>query len=226
MTTLPTVLYKDYNANFPTDIISCLLKDRIIMLYGEINDILANLIIAQILYLEAENHDASIYIYINSPGGGVTAALSIYDVMKYVAPKIITVCIGEACSCASLLFCAGDERLIMPNARILLHQPTGGIQGQAADINLYVKEILEIQNILLDLYHQNTNIERDKLKNYFDRDTVFRPAEAVNVGLADKIIASRATTEKRGSYTSKNKDNKNNAENENKIKNTKKQKVQ
>jgi ATP-dependent Clp protease protease subunit len=205
MIVLPIVTHRDQNSNLQFDIFSRLLKDRIIMLCGEINATAANLIIAQILHLESENNEEPIYMYINSPGGVVTSALCIYDVMKYVGPQIVTVCIGEACSCASLLFCAGDRRLIMPNARILLHQTSGGMQGQASDLTIYVKEMLEIQNILIELYYQNTGIAHSVIKEYFDRDSIFRGEQAVKIGLADEIVGSRAKLKKKGSYIEKSK---------------------
>jgi ATP-dependent Clp protease, protease subunit len=188
---VPIVTHRDENTSRQIDIFSRLLKDRVIMLVGPIEDDLSNIVISQLLHLESENSNSDISIYINSPGGSVTAALAIYDVMKYIKPKVNTICIGQACSAASLLLCAGDRRLITKHSRILLHQPIGGTQGQAADLHIYVKEILIIEEQLLEIYHTNTGISKENLKKFFDRDTIFRGKEAVEIGLVDEVVVNR-----------------------------------
>jgi len=188
---IPIVTHRDENINRQIDIFSRLLKDRVVMLVGPIDDSLSNLIISQLLHLESENSQSDISIYINSPGGSVTAALAIYDVMKYIKPKVNTICIGQACSAASLLLCAGHKRMMTKHSRILLHQPIGGTQGQAADLHIYVKEILTIEDQLLQIYYDNTGISKENLKKFFDRDTIFRGKEAIELGLVDEIVENR-----------------------------------
>jgi ATP-dependent Clp protease protease subunit len=175
------------------DIYSRLLKERIIFLTGPINDGVASLICAQLLFLESENPDRDISFYINSPGGVVTAGLAIYDTMQYIRPQISTVCIGQAASAGSLLLCAGakGKRYALPNARVMVHQPSGGFQGQATDIEIHAREILSIRARLNQIYVDHTGQPIEKIEEAMERDRFLSPDEAVSFGLIDKVVSNR-----------------------------------
>jgi ATP-dependent Clp protease protease subunit len=175
------------------DIYSRLLKERIIFLTGPINDAVASLICAQLLFLESENPDRDISFYINSPGGVVTAGLAIYDTMQYIRPQISTVCIGQAASAGSLLLCAGakGKRYALPNARVMVHQPSGGFQGQATDIEIHAREILSIRARLNQIYVDHTGQPIEKIEEAMERDRFLSPDEATDFGLIDKVVTNR-----------------------------------
>ena len=173
------------------DIYSRLFKDRIIFLTGVIDDNIANLICSQLLHLQAEDATKEISLYINSPGGSGTAGLAIYDVMRSVNPPIRTVCIGQACSAASLLMCAGDYRTMLKHSRILIHQPLGQIQGQAQDMQIYVEEIMTVKETFLQLYLKHTKLTRTQIEKFLDRDTILRTKEAIEYGLVDEVIEEK-----------------------------------
>jgi ATP-dependent Clp protease protease subunit len=175
------------------DIYSRLLKDRIIFLGSAMNDEIANLLIAQLLFLESEDPDKDINFYINSPGGLVTAGLAVYDTMQYIKPDIATVCIGQAASMGALLLTAGSQgkRYSLPNARILIHQPMGGFQGQASDIEIQAKEILRMKDSLNAILVRHTGKTIDQIKRDTDRDYFMSADEARNYGIIDHVIANR-----------------------------------
>ncbi len=175
------------------DIFSRLLKERIIFLTGQVNDGVSALITAQLLFLEAENPKKDIAFYINSPGGIVTSGLGIYDTMQYIRPKVTTICIGQACSMGSLLLAAGEpgQRFSLPNSRIMIHQPSGGAQGQATDIEIQAKEILALRKRLNDIYVQHTGQKLSEIEKAMDRDNFMSPAEAKKFGLIDEIYEKR-----------------------------------
>ena len=175
------------------DIFSRLLKERIIFLGGAVNDEVANLIIAQLLFLEAEDPKADITLYINSPGGVVTAGLAIYDTMQYIKPDVSTLCIGQAASMGALLLAAGSKgkRYSLPNSRILIHQPMGGFQGQATDIDIHAKEILKLRKRLNEILVKHTGKTAKKIQADTERDYFMSAEEAVKYGLVDEVISSR-----------------------------------
>jgi ATP-dependent Clp protease protease subunit len=175
------------------DIYSRLLKDRIVFLGTAINDVVANLIIAQLLFLEAEDPEQDIAFYINSPGGSVTAALAIYDTMQYIRPDVSTICIGMAASAGALLLAAGaaKKRFALPHSTILIHQPLGGVQGQATDIEIHAREILRIKSVLNDILVKHTGQPKDRVNEDTDRDRFMTPQEAKVYGLIDEVIVSR-----------------------------------
>lgn len=175
------------------DIYSRLLKERIIFVTGEIEDNMASLIVAQLLFLESENPEKDISMYINSPGGVVTSGLSIYDTMQYIKCKVSTICLGQACSAASLLLCAGEpgKRISLPNSRIMIHQPSGGFKGQATDIEIHAKEILSIKKRLNNIYVHHTGKPLATVEKAMERDNFMSPEDALKFGLIDKIITSR-----------------------------------
>jgi ATP-dependent Clp protease protease subunit len=175
------------------DIYSRLLKDRIIFLGSAMNDEIANLLIAQLLFLESEDPDKDINFYINSPGGLVTAGLAVYDTMQYIKPDIATVCIGQAASMGALLLTAGSpgKRYSLPNARILIHQPMGGFQGQASDIEIQAKEILRMKESLNQILVRHTGKTMDQIQRDTDRDYFMSAVEAKNYGIIDHVIANR-----------------------------------
>lgn len=172
------------------DIFSRLLKDRIIFLDGEINDSTADLIVAQLIFLESENPNKDISIYINSPGGSVTAGLAIYDTMQYIKPDVQTICMGQAASMAALLLAAGakGKRHILPSARIMIHQPWGGVEGQATDIAIHTKELLRIKKLSIDILVDCTNNDRDTIASDVERDFFLNADEALAYGLIDNIM--------------------------------------
>ena len=192
-TTIPMVVEQTARGERAYDIYSRLLKERIIFVSGPIHDALSTLIVAQLLFLESENPKKEISMYINSPGGIVTSGLSIYDTMRYIRPKISTLCVGQAASMGSLLLTAGDkgQRFTLPNSRIMLHQPSGGFQGQASDIALHAKEILLLKERLNLIYVENTGQKLEEVERALDRDNFMTAEEAKAWGIIDEIITSR-----------------------------------
>ena len=187
------------------DIYSRLLKERIIFITGGIDDGVSSLICAQLLFLESENPKKDIALYINSPGGVVTSGLAIYDTMRYIRPDISTVCIGQAASMGSLLLCAGTKgkRYVLPNSRIMIHQPSGGAQGQATDIEIQAREILSLRERLNQIYVDHTEKALDVIEKSVERDTYMSPEEAVEFGLVDEVVLERPHS---GDDDSENKD--------------------
>ena len=190
---VPMVVEQTNRGERSYDIYSRLLKERIIFMVGPVNDAVASLVTAQLLFLEAENPDKEISLYINSPGGLVTAGMAIYDTMQYIRPKISTLCIGQAASMGSLLLAAGEKgkRFALPNARIMVHQPSGGFQGQAADIEIHAKEILDMRSRLNGLYAKHTGQSMDKIEAAMERDRFLTPQEAKEFGLVDEVVDRR-----------------------------------
>ncbi|PIS07953.1 ATP-dependent Clp endopeptidase, proteolytic subunit ClpP [Candidatus Berkelbacteria bacterium CG10_big_fil_rev_8_21_14_0_10_43_13] len=187
---IPTVIEKTINGERAYDIYSRLLKDRIVFLGGSIDDDVANLVIAQLLFLEAEDSKKEITMYINSPGGSVYSGMAIYDTMQYVKPAVSTICVGMAASMAAFLLAGGEKgkRLSLPNSRILIHQPMGGTQGQAADIKIQAEEILKIRDEMNKILAKNTGQSLAKIAADTDRDFYMRAEEAVKYGIIDKVI--------------------------------------
>lgn len=192
---VPTVLEKTSNGERAYDIYSRLLKDRIVMLDTDVNEHSASLVIAQMLFLESENPDADILFYINSPGGVVTAGMAIYDTMQFIKPDVSTIVMGQACSMGSLLATAGapGKRLILPNARHMIHQPSGGARGQATDMLIQVEEILEMKRNLTQIYvdHNSAGKTFDDLAADMERDNYMSAQQAIEYGLADSIVTKR-----------------------------------
>jgi ATP-dependent Clp protease protease subunit len=186
------------------DIFSRLLKERIIYLNGAIEDTLSSLFVSQLLFLESENPEKPIYMYINSPGGLVTSGLAIYDTMQYVQSPIHTVCIGQAASMGSLLVAAGmkGHRYILPNARIMVHQPSGGAQGQATDIAIHAKEILDSRSRINILYAKHTGQDLKRIEDYMERDHFMSPSESLSFGLVDVIMEKRKKNQDEGMHKS------------------------
>ncbi|HWR92209.1 MAG TPA: ATP-dependent Clp endopeptidase proteolytic subunit ClpP [Desulfobacterales bacterium] len=193
MPLIPMVIEQSSRGERAYDIYSRLLKDRIIFLGSAMNDEVANLLIAQLLFLESEDPDKDINFYINSPGGLVTAGLAVYDTMQYIKPNIATVCIGQAASMGALLLTAGTrgKRYSLPNARILIHQPMGGFQGQASDIEIQAKEMLRMKDALNQILVQHTGKTMDLIQRDTDRDYFMSATEAKNYGIIDHVIANR-----------------------------------
>ncbi|WP_291950269.1 ATP-dependent Clp endopeptidase proteolytic subunit ClpP [Campylobacter sp.] len=187
---IPYVVEKTSRGERSYDIYSRLLKDRIVMLSGEIHDDLAASIVAQLLFLEAEDPQKDIYLYINSPGGVVTSGFSIYDTMNYIKPDICTICIGQAASMGAFLLSCGTQgkRFALPNSRIMIHQPLGGARGQATDIEIQAKEILRLKSILNDILAKNTKQKLSKIEKDTDRDFFMSAIEAREYGLIDKVL--------------------------------------
>jgi len=175
------------------DIYSRLLKERVIFLVGPVEDHMANLVVAQMLFLESENPDKDIHLYINSPGGSVTAGLSIYDTMQFIKPDVSTMCIGQAASMGAVLLTGGqkDKRFILPHSRTMIHQPLGGFQGQATDIEIHAKEILDVRERLNKILAGHTGQDMDTIKMDTDRDNFMSASESVEYGLVDKVIEQR-----------------------------------
>tara|TARA_B100001121_G_scaffold303263_1_gene317000 strand:+ start:117 stop:728 length:612 start_codon:yes stop_codon:yes gene_type:complete len=190
---IPMVVEQSSRGERAYDIYSRLLKERIIFLTGPIDDNIASLICAQILFLESENPKKEISFYINSPGGIVWSGLAIYDTMQYVSSKIMTICIGQAASAGSLLLTAGekDMRFSLPNSRIMVHQPSGGYQGQVTDIEIQTNEIKKTKNRLNEIYSKHTGKKLNEIINIMERDKYFSPDEAIKFGLIDKIVENR-----------------------------------
>lgn len=191
---VPMVVEQTSRGERSFDIFSRLLKERIIFLTGQVNDSVSALITAQLLFLEAENPKKDIAFYINSPGGIVTSGLGIYDTMQYIRPKVTTICIGQACSMGSLLLAAGEpnQRFSLPNSRIMIHQPSGGAQGQATDIEIQAKEILSLRKRLNEIYVKHTGQKLGEIEKAMDRDNFMSPVEAKKFGLIDEIYEKRA----------------------------------
>ena len=190
---IPMVVEQTSKGERAYDIYSRLLKERIVFLVGPVNDAVASLVTAQLLFLESENPNKEINFYINSPGGLVTAGLGIYDTMQYIRPKISTMCVGQAASMASLLLAAGTKgkRFSLPNARIMVHQPSGGFQGQATDIQIHAKEILSLKDRLNNIYGKHTGQSVKKISEMLERDKFLDPTEANSLGLIDEIVEKR-----------------------------------
>jgi ATP-dependent Clp protease protease subunit len=188
---VPMVIEQSHRGERAYDIYSRLLKDRIVVLGGPITDDLSNLIIAQLLFLEAEDPEKDINLYINSPGGSVTAGLGIYDTMQYVKPPITTICLGQAASMGALLLSAGTKgkRFALPNARVMIHQPMGGFQGQATEIDIHAREILKIRERLNDILARHTGQPLDKIALDTERDYFMSGEEARRYGIVDEVIA-------------------------------------
>ena len=196
-TLVPMVVEQSARGERAYDIYSRLLKERIIFISGPINDAVSTLVVAQLLFLEAENPKKEISMYINSPGGIVTSGLSIYDTMQYVRPEISTLCIGQAASMGSLLLAAGHpgRRFSLPNSRIMLHQPSGGFQGQASDIALHAEEILNLKKRLNSIYVKHCKQKLSKVETTLDRDNFMTAEEAKGWGIIDKIVNTRKNTD-------------------------------
>lgn len=196
-TLVPMVVEQTSRGERSYDIFSRLLKENIIFLTGQVNDQVAGLITAQLLFLEAENPKKDIAFYINSPGGLVTAGMGIYDTMQYIRNKVSTICIGQACSMGSLLLTAGEkgQRYSLPNSRIMVHQPSGGAQGQATDIEIQAREILSLRERLNSIYVKHTGQKLSVIEAALERDTFMSPEEAMKFGLIDKIFDKRDAEE-------------------------------
>jgi ATP-dependent Clp protease protease subunit len=179
------------------DIYSRLLKERIIFLTGGVNDDVSSLVCAQLLFLESENPTKDISFYINSPGGIVSSGLAIYDTMRYIRPDVSTVCVGQAASMGSLLLCAGtpEKRYALPNSRVMVHQPSGGAQGQAADIEIQAREILKLRERLNQIYVEHTGQDLETIEKAMDRDNFMGPDEAKEFGLIDEVVTQRPANE-------------------------------
>ena len=197
MSYVPMVVEQSGQGERAYDIYSRLLKDRIIFLSGEVEDNMANTIVAQMLFLEAEDPDKDIYLYINSPGGVVTAGRAIYDTMQYIKPDVSTICIGQAASMGSLLLTAGakGKRFALPNARIMIHQPLGGARGQSTDVQIQAKELLRIRQMLNEILSQRTGKSMEQIEADTERDNFMSAAEAVEYGLVDKVIVREADSQ-------------------------------
>ena len=187
---VPYVVEQSGNGERSYDIYSRLLKDRIIMLTGEINDTVASSVVAQLLFLESEDPDKDIYLYINSPGGVVTAGMAIYDTMQYIKPDVSTICVGQAASMGSLLLTAGakGKRFALPNARIMIHQPLGGARGQSTDIQIQAQEMQRTRDMINKVLADHTGQDLDKINTDTERDNFMSAEEAVAYGLVDKVI--------------------------------------
>ncbi len=193
MTLIPIVIEQTSRGERAYDIYSRLVKERIIFVTGPIEDSMASVIVAQLLFLESENPDKDIYMYINSPGGIVTAGLSIYDTMQYIKPDVSTLWIGQAASMGSLLLAAGTKgkRYSLPHSRIMIHQPSGGYQGQATDIEIHANEILRVKKKLNQIYEKHTGNSLKKIEEMMERDKFMDSEEAKKIGLVDKVMAER-----------------------------------
>ena len=191
---IPMVVEQSARGERAYDIYSRLLKERIVFLVGQINDSAASLITAQLLFLEAENPKKDIYLYINSPGGLVTAGLGIYDTMQYVKPEVSTLCIGQACSMGSFLLGAGQKgkRFSLPNSRIMVHQPSAGFQGQATDIEIHANEVLSLKKRLNEIYSKHTGKSVDDIKKALERDNFMTAENAKSFGLIDQVVEKRS----------------------------------
>jgi ATP-dependent Clp protease protease subunit len=195
---VPMVVEQTSRGERAYDIYSRLLKERIIFLVGPVEDYSANLIVAQLLFLESENPTKDISLYINSPGGSVTAGMSIYDTMQFVKPDISTLCIGQAASMGAILLCGGAQkkRYALPNSRVMIHQPLGGVQGQATDIDIQAKEILLVRKRLNEILAKNTGQTLQKIESDTERDNFMTSPEAMKYGLIDEILESRPVEDK------------------------------
>ena len=192
---VPIVIEQTARGERSFDIYSRLLKERVIFLVGQVEDYMANLVVAQLLFLESENPDKDIHLYINSPGGSVTAGMSIYDTMQFIKPDVSTLCIGQAASMGALLLTGGakDKRYCLPHSRMMIHQPLGGFQGQASDFDIHAREILSIREKLNKILAYHTGQPLEKVQQDTDRDNFMSSNDAVSYGLIDKVLATRAS---------------------------------
>jgi ATP-dependent Clp protease protease subunit len=194
MALIPFVVEQNGRTERAYDIYSRLLKDNIVFIGTEVTDEVANLVIAQLLYLEAENPDKEIYIYLNSPGGSITAGLAIYDTMQFIHNDISTICVGQAASMAAVLLASGapGKRIALPNSRVVLHQPFGGYQGQASDIAIQAKEILRVRENIYHILVKHTKQPKSKVQSDIERDFIMTAAEALEYGIIDQIYTTRS----------------------------------
>lgn len=190
---VPMVVEQTSRGERSYDIYSRLLKERIIFLTGQVEDHMANLVVAQLLFLESESPDKDIFLYINSPGGSVTAGMSIYDTMQFIKPNVSTVCMGQACSMGAFLLAGGEKgkRFCLPNSRVMIHQPLGGFQGQASDIQIHAQEILTIKQRLNDLLAHHTGQPLEVIERDTDRDNFMSAQQSVDYGIVDSVLANR-----------------------------------
>lgn len=190
---VPIVIEQTARGERSFDIYSRLLKERVIFMVGQVEDHMANLIVAQLLFLESENPDKDIHLYINSPGGSVTAGMSIYDTMQFIKPDVSTICVGQACSMGALLLTAGaaGKRYALPNSRVMIHQPLGGFQGQASDIEIHAREIISMKKRLNEIMAKHTGQPFDKVELDTDRDNFMSSQDAKEYGLIDKVLEKR-----------------------------------
>jgi ATP-dependent Clp protease protease subunit len=193
MNLVPVVIEQTPRGERAYDIFSRLLKERIVFVNGQVEDGMASLVVAQLLFLESENPDKDIYMYINSPGGVVTAGFAIYDTMQCIKPDVATLCFGQACSMGSFLLCGGakGKRYALPNSRVLIHQPLGGYQGQATDIEIHAREIIDLKKRMNNLYVKHTGQKLSVIEKSIERDNFMSPQEAKNFGLIDEIVTKR-----------------------------------
>ena len=191
MNIIPTVIEKSNNKEYAYDLYSRLLKDRIIFLVGEINDNTANIVISELLYLDNLNHE-NIYIYINSPGGAITSGMGIYDTMRFISSKVITIGLGMCASMAAFLLSSGDERYALPNAEIMIHQPLGGAQGQASDVKIHAEFLLKTRDKLNKILSENTGKPLEVIERDTDRDNFMIAEEAKVYGLIDEVMTRKA----------------------------------
>jgi ATP-dependent Clp protease protease subunit len=193
---VPIVIEQSGRGERAYDIYSRLLKERVVFLVGPVTEMTANLIVAQLLFLESENPEKDISFYINSPGGSVSAGLAVYDTMQFIKPDVSTLCIGQAASMAAFLLAAGSKgkRFALPNSRVMIHQPMGGFQGQASDIEIHAREILYLRGRLNDLMAKHTGQKVDSIERDTDRDNFLSAEESVKYGLVDKVLLSRSET--------------------------------
>src|ERR1035437_4343345 len=198
MSLVPMVVEQTNRGERSYDIYSRLLKDRIVFLGEEVYDVTASLVVAQLLFLEGEDPDKDIYLYINSPGGSVTAGMAIYDTMQYIKPDVSTICVGMAASMGAFLLTAGakGKRFALPNSRVMIHQPMGGFQGQASDIEIHAKEILYLRGRLTEMLAQHTGQSVETIARDTDRDNFMSADEAVKYGLVDNVLSNRAAAKK------------------------------
>jgi ATP-dependent Clp protease protease subunit len=191
---VPMVIETSGRGERAYDIYSRLLRERVVFLVGPVNDATANLVVAQMLFLESENPDKDIHFYINSPGGSVTAGMSIYDTMQFIKPNVSTLCMGQAASMGAFLLAAGEKgkRFALPNSRVMIHQPLGGFQGQASDIEIHAKEILYLKGKLNAMLAQHTGQSIEKIENDTDRDNFLSADAAAEYGLIDKVLSNRS----------------------------------
>jgi len=190
---IPMVIEQSGRGERAYDIYSRLLKERVVFLVGPVTEVTANLIVAQMLFLESENPDKDIFFYINSPGGSVSAGLAIYDTMQFIKPDVSTLCVGQAASMGALLMCAGDKgkRFCLPNSRVMIHQPMGGFQGQATDIEIHAKEILYLRARLNEIMAKHTGKPLEVIARDTERDFFMGAEDAVKYGIVDKVLTSR-----------------------------------
>jgi ATP-dependent Clp protease, protease subunit len=190
---IPMVIEQSGRGERAYDIYSRLLKERVVFLVGPVTEVTANLIVAQLLFLESENPDKDVFFYINSPGGSVSAGLAIYDTMQFIKPDVSTLCVGHAASMGALLLCAGDaeKRFCLPNSRVMIHQPSGGFQGQATDIEIHAKEVLYLRERLNEILAQHTKQTIEAIRRDTERDFFMGAQDAVKYGIVDKVLTTR-----------------------------------